>query len=396
MDLLTGVEAPFLYLWNSDFDTLSSSFRQIGNLGFPFGYLESGISIDVKQDGSGEIILVHPDPPTDILSGFLKFTKFSRRKSLWLRDPNFSFFVQDYFLSNPTLARFDWDKDGEFDMALGIDKRIRYGAASTTILLYFTDYQPHPAFFSEFPPDSLFRDPSLVDINGDGRLDLFMQKSGSYRFYENIGTLSSPNWEERPQWFESLTNSEHYRAEIGDLTKDGLLDIIFGESNGTLSFLRNIGTTLSPQWKRDDGVFEQVRLDSFAIPTLADLDFDNDLDLILGDRLGRFYAFRNDFVTSVSGESVESVIPKEPQLFQNYPNPLNASTTITFAFPTSQNVTIKVYDSLGREVEILLNEKLASGSYTLKWIPQNLPSGTYFIRIKTEEFVRTAKAILQK
>jgi len=93
---------------------------------------------------------------------------------------------------------------------------------------------------------------------------------------------------------------------------------------------------------------------------------------------------------------VESVIPKEPQLFQNYPNPLNASTTITFAFPTSQNVTIKVYDSLGREVEILLNEKLASGSYTLKWIPQNLPSGTYFIRIKTEEFVRTAKAILQK
>lgn len=396
LDLLTGVKAPFLYLWNSDFDTSSSSFRQIGNLGFPFGYLESGIAIDLDRSGSGEIILVHPDPPTDISSGFLKFTKFSRRNSLWLRDPNFSLFVQDYFLSNPTLHRFDWDKDGKLDMALGTAKDIRSRAAPTTILLYFTDYQTQPGFFSQFSPDSMFHDPSLVDINGDGRLDLFMQKSGSYRFYENVGTLSSPNWEERPQWSGGLTNIEHYRAEIGDLTNDGRLDIVFAESDGTLSFFRNTGTKLSPEWERDDRVVERLKLDSAAIPTLADLDFDDDLDLILGDRLGRFYAFRNDFVTSVSGESKVSAVPKTPQLFQIYPNPLHAGTTLAFAVPAPQEVTIKVYDTLGREVAILLNEKLVPGSYTLRWTPQNLPSGTYFIQIETEEFIETARAILQK
>ncbi|MCG3120651.1 MAG: hypothetical protein ALAOOOJD_03432 [bacterium] len=396
LDVLTGVEAPFLYLWSSDFDTLSSSFRQTGSLGFPFGYLESGIAIEVQQNGSGEIILVHPDPPTDVLSGFLKFTRFSRRNSLWLRDPNFSLFVQDDGLSNPTLDRFDWDKDGKLDMALGADKHMRSGAAPTTNLFYFTDDQLQSGFFSQFAPDSLFRDPSLIDINGDGRLDLFMQKSGSYRFYENVGTLSTPNWEERSQWSANLTSMAHYRAEIGDLTRDGLWDIIFGENDGTLSFYRNSGTTLAPQWERDDRVFAQVRLDSAAIPTLADLDFDHDLDLILGDRLGRFYAFRNDFVTSVSSEANEIAVPPTPRLVQIYPNPLHAGTTLAFAVSAPQAVTITVYDPLGREVALLLNEKLASGSYTLKWTPQNLPSGTYFIRIKTEEFIKTMKAILQK
>jgi|GEM_PF-1942894 len=397
IDLLTGHDAPFLYLWNSDFDTLNSSFYQIGNLGFPFGYLESGLSIDLKQDGSGEIILVHPDPPTDILTGFLKFTRFSRRNSLWLRDPNFVFFLEDYFLNNPTLDRFDWDENGKLDMALGADKRRPPGSPPTeTVLTYFTSYAPQPGFFSQFSPDSLFQDPSLVEINGDGMLDLFMQKSGRYRFYENIGTLLSPNWEARPGWSANLTATEHYRAELGDLTNNGLLDIVFGESAGSLSFFRNIGTTFSPQWERADGVLEQVRVDSFATPTLVDLDHDADLDLILGDRLGRFYAFRNDFVTSVSDRSVEITTSNTPQLLQNYPNPFNAGTTLTFTVPVLQEVSIKVYDLIGRVVEILLNEELSAGSHTLSWTPQNLPSGVYFIQIKMHGFVDTRKAVLQK
>jgi hypothetical protein len=116
----------------------------------------------------------------------------------------------------------------------------------------------------------------------------------------------------------------------------------------------------------------------------------------VGDRLGRFYAFRNDFATSVSEMTVKVTKPQEPLLFQNYPNPFNASTILEFTLPKSQKVSIKVYDTLGRRKEILFNKKLAPGFYNLKWTPQNLPSGIYFIQIKTEEFIETKKAVLQK
>jgi len=395
MDLLTGHAAPFLYLWNSDFDTSSSSFYQIGNLGFPFGYQESAVALhDLKQDGSGEMILVHPELPTDIPSEFLSFSRFSRQNSLWLRDFDFYFFFEDYVLSHPTLDRVDWDGDGVFELILSADKVVQ--AVTQNILMYFSNGRARPEFFSDFSPDSLFQDPSLVDINGDGMLDLFLQKSGRYRFYENIGTLSNPSWQERPQWSGSLSDSEHYRAEIGDLTSDARLDIVFGERDGSLSFFRNTGTGHSPLWERDDRVVEQAKLDSFATPTLIDLDFDTDLDLILGDRLGRFHAFRNDFITSVSDESVEVATSPKPRLFQVYPNPFNAGTTLRFTVPAPQQVTIKAFDLLGREVAVLLNEKALSGFHTLQWTPENLPSGVYFIQIRIGKFVETRKAILQK
>jgi hypothetical protein len=393
IDLVSGHESPFLFIWSSDFDTARTVFHQQGHLGFPFGFLESGITIlNWEETNAQEIVLVDLEPFTDIWSGMIRFTKFSRDNWLWLRETIPVLSYEGTPLFAPTLDRFDWDADGKYDFALGANKGFPWSSQITeTALVYFSNNEPQPSFFSDFPPDSLFQDPSLVDIDGDGMLDLFIQQAQRYGFYENIGTLSDPNWETRPQWSEGLANNEHYRAEISDLTKDGLQDIVFGEVDGTLSFFRNIGTILLPEWQHDDTVFD-VSLDSFAIPTLADLDFDSDLDLIIGSRLGRFYAFRNDFATSVSDESADRVNPRKPHLFQNYPNPFNAGTTLEFAVPKSQAVSIKIYDVLGREVENLFKGNLASGFHSLKWTPQNLASGAYFIQIRMEEFVEIRKA----
>ena len=398
LDLLTGHESPFLHLWNSDFDPSRIAFNHRGILGFPFGFLEAGISI-INWDESNpqEMILVDVEPGTDIWSGSLRFTKYFRDNSLWLRDTIPALNLQDHPLFAPTLNRFDWDGDGHDDFALGANRGTPWSAQiSETVLMYFTNSKPQPSFLSDFPPDSLFQDPSLIDINGDGMLDLLIQQSQHYTFYENVGTLSSPKWEKRPQWSAGLTNNKHYRAEAGDVTGDGLLDILFGESDGTLSFFRNAGTPNLPQWEQDDRVFENVRVDSFAIPTLVDLDYDSDLDLILGDRLGRFVAFRNDLTPSVSDDTSEVVISQQPRLFQIYPNPFNTSAALAFTLSRPQQVSIKIYDILGREVEILLNEERASGFHTLKWTPQDLPSGAYFIQIETEEFTETKKVVFQK
>jgi hypothetical protein len=83
-------------------------------------------------------------------------------------------------------------------------------------------------------------------------------------------------------------------------------------------------------------------------------------------------------------------------LFQNYPNPFNPKTVISYRFPVAGNVTLKVYDILGNEVAILVDDFKPAGSYEISWNAGNVPSGIYFYQLKTEAFAETRKMILMK
>jgi len=88
-------------------------------------------------------------------------------------------------------------------------------------------------------------------------------------------------------------------------------------------------------------------------------------------------------------------VAKEFRLFQNYPNPFNPSTTIEFAIPRSEFVTLKIYNILGKEVATLVSEKLISGSYNYKWDASGLASGLYFYQLITQNgFLQTRKLVL--
>jgi hypothetical protein len=92
-------------------------------------------------------------------------------------------------------------------------------------------------------------------------------------------------------------------------------------------------------------------------------------------------------------------IPASPTSFsleQNYPNPFNPSTTIKYQLPESGEVTLAVYDLLGRQVAVLVSEKLAAGRYSREWNPSNIPSGVYFCRLNAGSFSQTRKIILMK
>ncbi len=89
-------------------------------------------------------------------------------------------------------------------------------------------------------------------------------------------------------------------------------------------------------------------------------------------------------------------IPIEFSLSQNYPNPFNPSTSIEFAVPRETNVSIKIYDMLGKEVATLLNEVKKQGTYKVIFDASTLASGVYVYRIETSEFVDTKKLILLK
>jgi hypothetical protein len=94
--------------------------------------------------------------------------------------------------------------------------------------------------------------------------------------------------------------------------------------------------------------------------------------------------------------AVEINLLKKFSLEQNYPNPFNPSTKISWQLPVSSNVTLKVYDVLGREVVTLVDEYRNTGSYNVEFTIENLElsSGIYFYQLKAGEFVETKKMIL--
>ena len=89
-------------------------------------------------------------------------------------------------------------------------------------------------------------------------------------------------------------------------------------------------------------------------------------------------------------------IPGNFELCQNYPNPFNPATTIKYQLPASGNVTLKVFDVLGREVVTLVNEFQMAGSYIKTLNATSLSSGIYFYRLQTDKYSESKKMILMK
>jgi photosystem II stability/assembly factor-like uncharacterized protein len=89
-------------------------------------------------------------------------------------------------------------------------------------------------------------------------------------------------------------------------------------------------------------------------------------------------------------------IPEQFSLLQNYPNPFNPVTTIKFDLPKDNFVTLKIYDMLGREVAILVNDKLSACTHSLNWNASQFSSGIYFYRIQAGDFRDVKRMILIK
>jgi len=88
--------------------------------------------------------------------------------------------------------------------------------------------------------------------------------------------------------------------------------------------------------------------------------------------------------------------PLEFELSQNYPNPFNPSTTIKFSLPVTSNVKLSVFNILGEEVQILVNETKEAGIYTINFNAAELNSGIYFYKLVMRNFIRVKKMSLLK
>jgi endo-1,4-beta-xylanase len=95
-------------------------------------------------------------------------------------------------------------------------------------------------------------------------------------------------------------------------------------------------------------------------------------------------------------EKTATRIPSNFELEQNFPNPFNPATTIRYNISRTSNVTLKIFDILGRQVQILVNTKQSPGQYMVTFNAQRLSSGIYFYQLTAGNFTETKKLMLLK
>ncbi len=166
---------------------------------------------------------------------------------------------------------------------------------------------------------------------------------------------------------------------VGDpLDTDGLWELY-----GTFSMLTNAAADgeyhpFSSGWYPHSG---QGTSWSFDAPPGGNADLEEDYATVFINR------------TAVGAEDN---VPVEFSLAQNYPNPFNASTTIEFNLPEAGDVTIQIYDILGRNIETLISGSQSAGAHSIVWHADNQPSGVYFYRINAGNFSDQKSCLLLK
>lgn len=104
----------------------------------------------------------------------------------------------------------------------------------------------------------------------------------------------------------------------------------------------------------------------------------------------------NVFRTTVGITGNNNNVPSAFSMSQNYPNPFNPTTTFTFALPAAGNTKLTVYDMLGNEIEVVVNEYKQAGTYTVNFYASKYSSGVYFYTLISGSFKDTKKMTLVK
>ena len=200
----------------------------------------------------------------------------------------------------PTFA--DWEQDGKQDLLVGVLGGAYNASKTLAENLYFYKQNDKGNFTQE---SEQFLDgidignesiPAAADIDADGDIDLLMankidpggRKSSIVYEFENRGTKEDPSLHQTGTL--SLPNAYHYAPALGDLTGNGLPDLLLGTWKGRIAFYRNIGDG----FEKVDESFVELERGSNSTPALADIDNDGDLDLFIGESGGKIHFYRNE------------------------------------------------------------------------------------------------------
>jgi hypothetical protein len=250
-----------------------------------------------------------------------------------------------------------------------------------------------------------YKDSEVVNfINGESSLFLYKEDNGGW-FYAG-GTVNStenyiqlPNVTSFSSWAISDPTDNPIPVELASFNSEVTgnsvtLSWMTATETNTRGFAveRAISSDYRDiTWKEisfvpASGTSTEIRRYSFT-----------DESVIPGSYLYRLRIIDNDGSYSYSDViNTEVKRPVTYSLEQNYPNPFNPSTTIAFTIPEQAFVTIKIYNTLGKEVALLLNADTEPGTHEINFDASKLTSGVYYYSIFTEHFSSTNKMMLLK
>jgi Secretion system C-terminal sorting domain len=179
------------------------------------------------------------------------------------------------------------------------------------------------------------------------------------------------NWQTNTEANDSGFLVQRKRVEVTDWS-----DLGFVAGNGT--------TTIPHDYSYND---LNLQLGSYNY-RLKQLDFNGNFQYhVLGSEV---------VITTIGIGNNNEILVDNFRLEQNYPNPFNPVTIINYQLPMFNFVSLKVYDVLGNEVAILVNQKQSAGSYSVEFDGANFSSGKYFYKITVGEFSDVKRMILVK
>lgn len=188
------------------------------------------------------------------------------------------------------------------------------------------------------------------------------------------------------------------------LTHEQLTDILYLESGGSGSNIIGCKLYDAGSWSVDEGVapFTGIFRPHNPLSVFSGMDPNGDWTLKIIDAVSgnsgtlQSWGLKLFFDTPTDVESDYSTLPNKFEVYQNFPNPFNPTTTIRWQMPETGFVILKIYDVLGREVNTLVNEELSAGKHETVFDASRFSSGVYFYQLKAGNITYTKKMILIK
>lgn len=413
-----------------------------------FNYDSEDIAIaDFNQDGYPDIVFASEDNAVHefyLNNGTSVFTNFNNRLPASITN---ALLVTD--LNNDNYPDLIFGNSAPGNPAVPTQARVLINNMDTT-------FRDETAL--RFPPDLLMvpQDIKEGDIDGDGDKDLIFGNETGNRVLINNGSGIFTNETDARL---PLTGTEETRkVTLGDIDNDGDLDIFFANvvfragmlhqdriliNNGFGYFADETATRIPKDYEHTtEGIF-------------IDADYDGDLDLITtnvfvnrpvklftNNGMGFFEEMTNELLpTGVVAEGLGLVasdfnndglkdlyivhrrtaqsggndlllirkdtttvginhngssVPERFELYQNYPNPFNPVTQISYHIDKASFTSLKIFDILGNEVAVLVNENQTPGSYSVQWDASGNPSGIYFCKLESQNSELVRKMVLSK
>lgn len=439
-----GLKQGFIYVYDTSGKILSGWPREIG-----IGSRTSPIAADINNDGQNEIIVssLINDDYANAQTGIYVFTKAGTLLEGWPA-------ILNVYSNLSGISAGDLDNDGFIEIIVGSnDPRNPLWVIDRNGIILWSLPGATPDYVT-------YSQPIIADINSDDNPEILIAR---YRFENYLGsilTVSNAGQILQDQQFV-VPERIFSTPTIADMDDDNQLELMCStnlgnvfcwdlnapgdpstvlwptyqlnnERNGSMEprGVPSIAKLLLPQ---NNAVNQPVKIDfnwnpsaravSYTLQLSDSLTFGNILfedstvtenhftiDSLENNKKyywrvnaknsmgtcnwSEMWSFTTTQSSSVEGE--DNLIPSLFSLAQNFPNPFNLSTTISFELPVNSFVSLRIFDLTGCEVETLVAEELRAGSYAMQWNAGHMPGGIYYYRLETPSFKETKKLVLIK